>query len=160
MTLKKSLLAPLLLIACLAVLAVGGSPTHAQETENAEVSRMTAKELSATCKALSQNDTEGRHFFPVIGKVVEDSTYVRVKEGRGISDYTHTITLDTANWGIVSLYSFVMHGDYFNKTYKPIHRAYFNESIYLDNTLGICGYHNAKQTTMDRIDTLTIITEE
>ena len=160
MTLKKSVLAPLLLIACLAVLAVGGSPAHAQETENAEVSRMTAEELSATCKALSQSDTEGRNFFPVIGKVVKDSTYVSAIEGRGISDYTHKITLNTANWGNVSLYSVVMHGDYFNKTYKPIHRTYFNESIYLYNTLGICGYNNAKQTTMDRIDTLTIITDE
>ena len=159
MTLKKSVLAPLLLITCLAALAAGGSPAHAQEAENAEVSRMTAEELSATCKALSQSDAEGRIYYPIIGKYIKDkSSGGRITHPQG-TIFFYTMALEKPSRHIVSIYSPKVSKEYYKQQYEAPLQSYFFGS-HSKETFGICAYSNASGQLMDRISTLTIITDE
>ena len=159
MTLKKSVLTSLLLIACFAALAAACGPARAQEAENAEVSRMTAEELSATCKALSQSDAEGRIYRPITGKFLQDKSRNNVVKVRSGSSRSTTIALARTKDVIAYIYSVKMNENFYKTYYQDKLRLYTTDDL-SNETLGMCIYSNASGQLMDRISTLTIITDE
>ena len=120
---------------------------------------MTAEELSATCKALSQSDAEGRIYYPIIGKYIKDKSSGGRTMLRAGNIFYYTMTLERPSQNSVSIYSPKVSEEYYKQHYEAPLQSYFFGS-HSKETFGICAYSNASGQLTDRISTLTIITDE